>query len=911
MSKSILITLNATDAATQKIKNVEKSVTSLGNKVRTSSAAQSKSYKQSTASVTKLGSSVKSSSVTQAKSLEDYTNTLDALGNRFRYLSLVAGMAAGAMTLLTKSFVDAAVEAEAAAVGLGAYAIISGQSFDKANDVALKFARTGLLSVTEASNTLKNLLATGLNIDKAEELMQGMLDTAVLSKEILTDTFGKALEKSSLGVRILQERQVDAIGINFRADQVWKAYGKTIDKTTAQMTTADKQFAIINYLLQETKKFAGGAELAAGTFGGALSALSSNLFQTRAALGTTLIPVIGPLAEAFTKLSDKIREAAYTMPALTMVLISGSLAVTLLITGLATAGALFPMIAKGAQFTVDALKLLSVSALWTSLKFIALAAAIGTTIYLVAKATGQWDKWTASIKNLQKRIAELMKPVEKLNEEITDPKVAKQLKKIGDQMALTTRNFEEGMAKWVRKHDKTVKDLKKQINDLEREYTRALNKINDNFKDTQEDEALSHRRKVEDIQREIDEEISKGLWADQTKIRNLKRELARENEDYALSQKRNEERRDEDLKDTENKYSERLATLKKELEDEEELEKNHAADIAKWRMLPLLDYINEQKRQYTERMTQLQEQMSEIKGNAEKQIGLNSDIGNSLGDIGDTIDDNTKKVKTFKTKFQEFITNAIGDNTKFIESLGLVGTSIMGIITAIMLVKAALKSVMAVRIGLWFLGLEATAVASLGKVSIAVGTLHAALASIPLLFTITVVLAGFTLIMNQINQLKSELDILDDSIESLADTQAEHIKHLKRLRDTGKITQEEYRRRLQLINRDAQQVNESVNEVSNLFDPGNFISAGISGLSNLLGQFPFMPQFAMGGVVPGSPNQAVPILAHGGETVIPAGESPISVNIYNPSVRNDNDITRIANQVESVLSRRTYLKRFA
>ena len=608
MSKQVLIELNAVDKATPKIKKTEQAVASLGSKVKTSSIAQ-------------------------AKSLEDVTDTLDSLGNRFRYLSLVAGMAAGAMVLMMKKFVDATVEAEAATVRLGSYAQISGQGFDKANEIALKFARTGLMSVTEASNTLANLLATGMNLDKAEKLMTGMLNTAVLSKEILQDTFGKALEKSSLGVRILQERQVDAIGINFRSDQVWKAYGKTIGKTTEQMTTAEKQTAVVNFLLKETAKFAGGAEVAASTFGGTLSKLSANVFQTNAALGETLVPILGPLTEALIAASNKVREFAKAMPELTMVALVGSTAVVVLITGLATAGALLPMVAKGAHFTAGALKMLSVTAVMTGLKFAALAIVIGTLIYLLAKATGQWDKWSNSIKGLQQRIAETIKPATELNETIADPKVAKQLAKIQQSIDRTTRNFKENMRDWVDKHDKTVRDLKVQINDLEREYTKAINKINDNFKDNQEDEALAHRRKVEDIQREIDEEISKGLWADQTKIRNLKRELARENEDYSLAQKRNEERRDEDLEDTTTKYDERLDKLREELEKEEALEKKHAERIAQYRTWPLLDQIEKQERQHKERIEQLQEQLNDAKVNAAEQISANGDVNTSYGEL--------------------------------------------------------------------------------------------------------------------------------------------------------------------------------------------------------------------------------------------------------------------------------------
>lgn len=800
MSKQVLIELNAVDKATPKIKKTEQAVASLGSKVKTSS-------------------------ISQAKSLEDVTDTLDSLGNRFRYLSLVAGMAAGAMVLVMKKFVDATIEAETAAVRLGSYAQISGQGFDRANEIALKFARTGLLSVTEASNTLANLLATGMHLDTAEKLMSGMLNTAVLSKEILQDTFGQALEKSSLGIRILQERQVDAIGINFRADQVWKAYGKTIGKNTAQMSTQDKQMAIINFLLKETAKFAGGAEVAASTFGGTLSKLSANVFQTKAALGDTLVPILGPLTEALINVSNKVREFAKAMPELTMVALVGSTAVVVLVTSLATAGALLPMVAKGAQFTAGALKMLSVTAVMTGLKFVALAIVIGTLIYLIAKATGQWDKWSNSIKGLQKRIADTIKPAKELNETIADPKVAKQLAKIQQSISRTTRNFKENMRDWVDKHDKTVRDLKVQITDLEREYTKAINKINDNFKDNQEDEALAHRRKVEDIEREIEEEISKGLWADQTKIRNLKRELARENEDYTLAQKRNEERRDDDLDDTTTKYDARLDKLREELEKEEALEKKHAERIAEYRTWPLLDQIEKQERQHKERIEQLQEQLNDIKGNAEEQIAANGDVNTSYGELIGAAEEVRKHSKWSATGIAEAWTNA-ASNIK------------------------------------WFAG-------ELYKIN-----WHGVGQSIR-----THLIGAFEWFMHILSEVDRQFKEFINWIEA----------KIKKVEPPS---------------------------VPGIVSTAGGISAGIGDIGagigdfiqGLIGQSWWGGEYAKGGVIPGSPNQAVPIIAHGGETVIPAGQSPITVNINNPSVRNNNDIRLIAQQVQEVLSRQTFLK---
>ncbi|MFA5396040.1 MAG: hypothetical protein WC346_08545, partial [Methanogenium sp.] len=66
--------------------------------------------------------------------------------------------------------------------------------------------------------------------------------------------------------------------------------------------------------------------------------------------------------------------------------------------------------------------------------------------------------------------------------------------------------------------------------------------------------------------------------------------------------------------------------------------------------------------------------------------------------------------------------------------------------------------------------------------------------------------------------------------------------------------------------------------------------------------------FQTGGIVPGNANQAVPIIAHGGETVLPSGVAPITVNINNPTVRSETDIQLIANAVRDVLSRQQVLR---
>lgn len=65
-----------------------------------------------------------------------------------------------------------------------------------------------------------------------------------------------------------------------------------------------------------------------------------------------------------------------------------------------------------------------------------------------------------------------------------------------------------------------------------------------------------------------------------------------------------------------------------------------------------------------------------------------------------------------------------------------------------------------------------------------------------------------------------------------------------------------------------------------------------------------LPRMEHGGTVQGAVGTEVPIMAHGGETVIPAGQSRnngnyINVNIYNPEIKDRDDIDLIRRQVES------------
>ena len=864
MAKQILIELKADDKASAKIKKVETSVSSLGRKA-------SKSMKPA------------------AKSMEDMQVTLNRMGNRFRFMTIAFGaLAIGAITLV-KGFIEKTREMEAATLRVGVFAVSSGQDMDKAQEAALNLARTGLVSVTEASNALSNLLATGLNIDTATVLLKRMLDTAVLSKESLTDTFGRALEKSTLGIRILQERQVDAIGINFRADQVWRAYGKTIGKTTAEMSTQEKQMAIVNFLLKETERFAGGADLAMNTFGGAMSRLATTVEIMQAKIGATLIPLIGTLANVISSASRAITTLAENHAILVSIMISGVTVMVTLIAALAALGAVIPLIKTGMGAFSGSIMLLVKALGIIILKGLALTAILGTIFFLVLKVTGQWNRWTDSMKNLTKRIKDTIKAFGDQGDAIVEvsEKVKKQLKKLEKQIFITTRNYKESLAKWVKENKEAVKNITKEIKELERNYKETIDNINSDFSRAMTDSSISHSRKTEDINRELEEEISKGIWADKTRIRNLKLRLKRENEDFARQNKKLNADKDNNLKEEKTRFSEQLIKLQTELDEELAMQKKHAIAINDVRDVMVLDEIERMIRIKKERLEDFEEQRKEILKTADVQETALDKISNAAGELSFNLENmNESATRTTGKTIAAYAAGMIG-----------IGVVIKGISAGFATLTASQA------------GFAAGAVGAFAKAGLAIRTFAAVLFTLPgfvgLTLASVVIALGF--IYDETKNLEIELDNLNNAIIRGNKNQTEYIKHFKNLREAGKITEKEFSDRMRRLKKQNEEFTRSLDEMNRGLSITGIISGGIRGIGSFISG---LWSGQEGGIVPGMPGQAVPILAHAGETIIPAGESPITININNPTVREDSDIKRIADSVEEVLSRRQYLRHF-
>ncbi len=280
---------------------------------------------------------------------------------------------------------------------------------------------------------------------------------------------------------------------------------------------------------------------------------------------------------------------------------------------------------------------------------------------------------------------------------------------------------------------------------------------------------------------------------------------------------------------------------------------------------PLLDEIDLQKRQYDEKMTQLKEQLAEIQADSLATIAANSLVA--------------------EKERQEIEQTMIASDKAQRDQKNSIETIIAGLSAGyVLFLTATAKAVTVV------IGGAATAAIIAGK-----------------------------LMLDSISQSKVAIDDLLSATTTLNNNTIEYIKKLKVARQEGKLTEEEYTTRVKNAVTTANNANK---EISTAFDYQikvyNALIAGLGGLS-----FGIIPKIlgispkAVGGPVSANtpylvgekgpelfiPNQSGNIRANGAISTV--------ININNPSVRSNQDIQDIANAVSAVLSRKTYLSRFA
>jgi hypothetical protein len=604
-------------------------------------AINEKGLQKAKAGIEDLGKKSKTVSEQIKSGHMDAMAGIESLGNRFRYLSLVVGMTSGAMLMATKSFVESVKNYETAMLGVNVMAYTTGQSMDEATNIALKYAKTGLISITDSAKTLQNLLASGLNLDTADKLMQRMLDTSVFVREEQY-TVGAALEKSSFGMRVLNERNIDAIGINQKLSETYAWYGASIGKAGGKLSELERHQAVVAFLMKESERYVGGADFMMNSFSGTLSRLSTNMEVLKIRMGMALMPVVGTLADKFVGLTDKFSKWIDTHKEAVSIINMGTIALTSFLAILATVGAMMPMLIAGFAISVAGLGALALATLKVTAIFLALIAVIGGIIVIALKASGNWDKWTNSIKRNIDAIASVFKLMPKAANEV-DAKTAESYQKLVKQLKQENRDYEENLMELARKHSETIEKLEKDLEELNKDEKKYLADRKEDYDQTMEEMVDTHKDRVFEIERDLKEERSLGIRADQEKLRDLQERLDEENKEYEKDLEDKKSDYTKDVQEYKDKTAEKRNELVASLNEEYDLRKKHADEYTAWRNFAFLDEFEKMQRTHEERMTDLDEEITKL-GLTDEQIVQITSSTDTLNTSLDTTNSNLNNI---------------------------------------------------------------------------------------------------------------------------------------------------------------------------------------------------------------------------------------------------------------------------
>lgn len=264
--------------------------------------------------------------------------------NFIQAAAALAGLTVGfhKLTGFMSDSVDAANRQQAAFIGLNSVAKAFGQNTDEATEAARRLSSDGLMSVGEAAKGLKNLLASGFNLDQATKLMERFKDSAAFGRQNAL-TFGEAVASATEGIKNGNSILVDNAGVTKNLSVILKEAGFGADELMNATTDANVRLALFNGILKETNPQLGDAAKFANTAAGKQAMFAQKTEILKASIGEALQPALLKLLETLTPVITSFARFVENNPkVVSAVLIIGTVLTGLLVTlgaiGLAVTG---------------------------------------------------------------------------------------------------------------------------------------------------------------------------------------------------------------------------------------------------------------------------------------------------------------------------------------------------------------------------------------------------------------------------------------------------------------------------------------------------------------------------------------------------------------------------------------------
>ncbi|NBI30772.1 hypothetical protein [Chengkuizengella marina] len=262
---------------------------------------------------------------------------------RFRGLetaltAIGTGYALQGMIRVIKSLADEAAQLAISYEGLIEVSKALNHDTDTVTKAMDDLVARGFMSVQEASDALKTALATGYTLEESINLINALSDAAAYNRESHFE-WGEAVVQAIRGIKSGNSTLTDAVGITTNLSVMYDRYAKTIGKSAATLTDAEKAQAAYNGMLEDGKLFAGNADKAMQGYAGTQATFNQTLAMARAELGEAYLPVLQDIMETLKPLIKGFAEWASENKATIAGLTAGIVTVTSLtaaLTGLVT-----------------------------------------------------------------------------------------------------------------------------------------------------------------------------------------------------------------------------------------------------------------------------------------------------------------------------------------------------------------------------------------------------------------------------------------------------------------------------------------------------------------------------------------------------------------------------------------------
>lgn len=238
---------------------------------------------------------------------KDYGIIGDIIKTALQYVGLKA------MYNFVKQSVNLASETQSAWTGLNSIVVGTGKSFSEAQGFLKEYTKDGLIPLTDAVASYKNLASRGYDTEQIEGIMTALKDASAFGRQA-SYSYGEAIKTATEGLKNENSILVDNAGVTKNVAKMWDEYAQSIGTTANNLTLAQKRLAEYNGIMEETKFQTGDAQRYADTYAGKLAKVSTAFYNLKVAVGQVVAPIVElflPVIErsinALTRLFNKVK----------------------------------------------------------------------------------------------------------------------------------------------------------------------------------------------------------------------------------------------------------------------------------------------------------------------------------------------------------------------------------------------------------------------------------------------------------------------------------------------------------------------------------------------------------------------------------------------------------------------------